>query len=286
MANPFVEIERKYREVAQSYQQGELEPEQFAEALEALRIQDDQEQWWQIQGNGKWLRFSGSEWEEASPPRPGPPPPPRAALVPPPRKLQPAAASAVKDVLGEQSPVHDLDDSIFFQTGVTADQIPALSDSEPAPGAFLIEEKQIVSPEPLPLQVKCQPLDSVPKRPVAPGVPQSADVSEEIVAPKAAVEESTPAQPEPAARVETVCPKCQKHLPLDARYCQHCGTKPTDLGATCAPESCPSCGQQLLPNSKFCGKCGLAIGRSECPKCHTPKVAGGRFCKGCGQAFG
>ena len=115
MANPFVEIERKYREVAQSYQQGELDPEQFAEALEALRIQDDQEQWWQIQGNGKWLRFSGSEWEEASPPRPGPPPPPRAALVPPPRKLQPAAASAVKDVLGELSPVHDLDDSIFFQ---------------------------------------------------------------------------------------------------------------------------------------------------------------------------
>lgn len=91
MVNKFAEVEHKYRELLKSYQQGSLEAEQFAQALAALAMQDDQQKWWQIQGNGQWLRYNGEEWKEASPPLPQtqPPPPPRSALMPPPRHDQP-----------------------------------------------------------------------------------------------------------------------------------------------------------------------------------------------------
>ena len=53
MENKFAETERKYREIFQAYRQGALQSEEFVQALETLRIQDGQQQWWQIQGNGQ-----------------------------------------------------------------------------------------------------------------------------------------------------------------------------------------------------------------------------------------
>lgn len=97
MTSPFSQAERRYRELHQAYEQGQLDSEQFAQELSSLQIQDEKEQWWQIQGNGQWLRFNAQSdaWEPASPPKAAPPPPPRVLLAPPPR--QPAEPSGEPD---------------------------------------------------------------------------------------------------------------------------------------------------------------------------------------------
>ncbi len=82
MGSKFAKVERKYRELLHSYHQGSVDEDQFVWALGQLRVEDPQQHWWQIQGNGSWLRFDGREWLEATPPAP-PPSPPRAALLPP-----------------------------------------------------------------------------------------------------------------------------------------------------------------------------------------------------------
>lgn len=258
MANQFVEVERKHRTLSESYHQGRLDAEQFAQALAVLEFQDDQEQWWQIQGNGKWLRYNGEVWEEASPPRPAPPPPPRAALIPPPR---------------HSTPIQEPDDSIFFQTGLPADQIPGLNDPEPAPGAFLLEEapRACTEAQPLPIQVRAQALVSTPSRPEAtPSMPQ------------------TPSAPPATTRAEasSSCPKCRKDSPPGAKFCKHCGSPSTHSDPATGPEeiqACPACHQSLRSDARFCGHCGHSlVTPSTCSQCHVPVVAGAHFCKNCG----
>ncbi|MBT9583743.1 zinc ribbon domain-containing protein [bacterium] len=310
MGNKFTEVERTYRALSQSYDEGALDAEQFAQALAALEIQDEQEQWWQIQANGKWLRYNGEEWEEATPPRPGPPPPPRAALIPPPRRARLAPTPPPES---SAPPPEDEDDSIFFQTGVPADQIPDLHDPEPAPGAFLLEENEPAGqvPEPLPVKVRAQPLLSAPSRPPATAVtataPQAAARATRSVAPAAPTQavagqvaapahsDSSVASP-PAVDHSSTCPKCHKQVPPGAHFCKYCGARPGDTVSPApqltASQNCPSCHQPVLPNARFCGKCGHALAApsesapsapAACPKCHVPAVPGARFCKNCGH---
>lgn len=85
MANPFRESQRRHRELTAAYERAELDADQFATELSRLAFEDDQQFWWQIQGDGSWLRFDGESWAPASPPRLPPPPPPASALIPPPR---------------------------------------------------------------------------------------------------------------------------------------------------------------------------------------------------------
>lgn len=56
------------------------------------------------------------------------------------------------------------------------------------------------------------------------------------------------------------CPKCNKELRDEAKFCSGCGYKfPTENNAA----TCPSCGNSLRPGVKFCGKCGSKLQSNE-----------------------
>jgi hypothetical protein len=75
----FREAESKYYELKGQLEAGALTPGQFAEEVAKLRSQDDQGQWWTVDGaTGGWLRYDGSRWVPARatgtiPPGPRPP---------------------------------------------------------------------------------------------------------------------------------------------------------------------------------------------------------------------
>lgn len=49
------------------------------------------------------------------------------------------------------------------------------------------------------------------------------------------------------------CPNCGNELPVNAKFCQHCGTK-------IQPQKhCARCGAMLPFNAKFCEKCGAPV---------------------------
>ncbi len=45
-----------------------------------------------------------------------------------------------------------------------------------------------------------------------------------------------------------VCPNCKTQLSADAKFCDHCGTKPGRI--------CQNCGVIVKPGSAFCSECG------------------------------
>jgi hypothetical protein len=111
----FQQVEARYQELLKQYEAGDLAEETFRTALLELQFEDEEQHWWQIAGDGRWLRFDGENWNEAHPPRPLPPPPPAAVLAPPPR---PGSLPEVRLEL--------LNDDIFFQTGRDLSQLPPL----------------------------------------------------------------------------------------------------------------------------------------------------------------
>jgi membrane protease subunit (stomatin/prohibitin family) len=84
--------------------------------------------------------------------------------------------------------------------------------------------------------------------------------------------EQTPASPQN-------CPKCQKPMPPNAKFCLECGEKiviPQENETTC-----PSCGKTVA-KGKFCLNCGAAL-VSKCPHCGTEVPPNGKFCLECGE---
>jgi class 3 adenylate cyclase len=69
------------------------------------------------------------------------------------------------------------------------------------------------------------------------------------------------------------CPRCQHQNPLDAGFCDECGSR---LEVTC-----PACGEANRAGAKFCRKCGQALTQSgglaessarfDSPQRYTPK---------------
>src|SRR5262245_18926271 len=53
------------------------------------------------------------------------------------------------------------------------------------------------------------------------------------------------------------CPTCGHASPVDARFCQQCGTK---HALTCA-----GCGQALPPDARFCSNCGTPVAPGTAP---------------------
>lgn len=78
----FQEAESKYYELKGRLDAGALTPDQFAEEVAKLRIQDNQGEYWTVDAaTGGWLRYDGSKWLPARatasvPPMPRPPAPP------------------------------------------------------------------------------------------------------------------------------------------------------------------------------------------------------------------
>jgi len=55
----------------------------------------------------------------------------------------------------------------------------------------------------------------------------------------------------------TVCPSCGQELPLEAKFCLHCGHKQDAMA------HCPHCNAELIPGSKFCGECGEPVQKKD-----------------------
>lgn len=86
----FEQLEARYRELVVQRQAGRIDNKAFEDHVGALRLQDAEQRWWQIDpASGQWLRWDGSQWQRGEPPRAkgsGP-------LAPP----APGAVSAVPD---------------------------------------------------------------------------------------------------------------------------------------------------------------------------------------------
>jgi membrane protease subunit (stomatin/prohibitin family) len=75
-----------------------------------------------------------------------------------------------------------------------------------------------------------------------------------------------------------LCPKCHSQVPLNARFCNHCGTQLVVVN------KCSQCGKDLPPEAKFCPVCGKTVGEpTTCPKCGAKLPNGTKFCTECGE---
>ncbi len=54
-----------------------------------------------------------------------------------------------------------------------------------------------------------------------------------------------------------LCPSCATENPLQAKFCQECGTK--------LPRTCAVCGEVSTPDAKFCTNCGESLARGPTP---------------------
>ncbi len=85
----FEQLEARYRELVAQRQAGRIDSQVFDEQVGALRLQDAEQRWWQIDpASGHWLRWDGSQWLRGEPPRvqatgpQAPPAPGRATVAP------------------------------------------------------------------------------------------------------------------------------------------------------------------------------------------------------------
>ncbi len=65
-ADPFADLQARYAELLDRYQQGQIDAAAFAQAVGQLQVQDDRGAWWQISAEtGGWLWWDGQTWQEA-----------------------------------------------------------------------------------------------------------------------------------------------------------------------------------------------------------------------------
>lgn len=74
------------------------------------------------------------------------------------------------------------------------------------------------------------------------------------------------------------CPDCHGEVPLDARFCHHCGHQMV------VAIRCPECGKALPPQANFCSRCGARLDKElVCKNCKAKLPPGSKFCTGCGE---
>ena len=96
--------------------------------------------------------------------------------------------------------------------------------------------------------------------------------------PGASSETVTGTNEETVSGQPSVCPKCGKPLPPNAKFCLECGTKIEQIATN--EMLCPSCGKKT-PKGKFCMECGHPLVNA-CPSCGAEVPLEGKFCLECG----
>jgi membrane protease subunit (stomatin/prohibitin family) len=77
------------------------------------------------------------------------------------------------------------------------------------------------------------------------------------------------------------CDECHGEVPLDGRFCPHCGHQMVVI------KKCPACDKNVTAQAKFCPSCGLDLGAElHCAQCNTRLPPGTRFCFRCGERVG
>jgi membrane protease subunit (stomatin/prohibitin family) len=87
------------------------------------------------------------------------------------------------------------------------------------------------------------------------------------------------ATPERIAEKGTVnCTACHGEVPVNSRFCQHCGHQMVVI------RKCPRCNKDLSAADRFCPLCGLDLTTEvRCTKCDTKLPPGTKFCYNCGE---
>jgi membrane protease subunit (stomatin/prohibitin family) len=74
------------------------------------------------------------------------------------------------------------------------------------------------------------------------------------------------------------CAECHGEVPLDSRFCPHCGHQMVVI------RKCPNCSKDLGAEDNFCSSCGLDLkAQFSCKKCGSSLPPGTRFCFACGE---
>lgn len=75
------------------------------------------------------------------------------------------------------------------------------------------------------------------------------------------------------------CPKCHSEIPLDSRFCSHCGHQIVIVN------KCGQCGADLPVEANFCMVCGVKVEKQEkkCPHCGSSNLPQANFCNKCGE---
>ena len=75
------------------------------------------------------------------------------------------------------------------------------------------------------------------------------------------------------------CAKCHTDIPLDSRFCSHCGHQIVIVN------KCSQCNADLPVEAMFCMVCGTKVGKQEkaCPHCGAKNLPQANFCNGCGE---
>jgi Double zinc ribbon len=86
-----------------------------------------------------------------------------------------------------------------------------------------------------------------------------------------------------AQEVQTThpCVSCRQPLPVDSKFCPHCGESVTQGSSTC----CSQCEAEIAPSQKFCKMCGTPVAQgtfNRCSKCEAELAPSQKFCLRCG----
>jgi membrane protease subunit (stomatin/prohibitin family) len=75
------------------------------------------------------------------------------------------------------------------------------------------------------------------------------------------------------------CPECLGEVPLDSRFCAHCGHQLVVV------RKCLRCGKNVTASARFCPACGIDLSHEHvCRHCQTKLPPGTKFCFHCGES--
>lgn len=237
----FKETERKYGELKEKLNHGEMTPEEMKKELKKMMVLDENGNYWMIGGKtGKWYSYNGTDWKEGDPYYVEP----QEAAQESPHEQHEQHEQREEPAQSEQ-PVQSVISSNSIESGGT--------DTTESPGT---ETVSAVSST-----------DNVYREEIAGQREHSAQqvVSHDGISPDEKARMDTLIEESPDR--QTICKVCKSKISLFSVYCQVCGANQKELAALSKKAQKPARGSELLitsikPTSLifFLGGLGLVLG--------------------------